>query len=175
MDEYELIELTPAYKQQYLKMVEENFDELNEIGFSDSFPLSNDSSFENDAENLRKMSLGIGLPNGYVPATTLFLLDTKNNKIVGGINIRHCLTDKLLFRGGHIGYYICKNERKKGLAKMILKKGLSVCKNLGIEDVLVSCSKNNIASAKTIQANGGILEDERDDNGELFQRYWIKT
>ena len=36
------------------------------------------------------------------------------------------------------------------------------------------CNKENIASAKTIIKNGGILENEVVDNGAVIQRYWIK-
>lgn len=36
------------------------------------------------------------------------------------------------------------------------------------------CDKSNLASAKTIIKNGGILENEIvDDDGEINQRYWI--
>ena len=37
------------------------------------------------------------------------------------------------------------------------------------------CDKSNIASAKSIIKNGGILENEFiDDNGKTQQRYWIE-
>ncbi len=40
--------------------------------------------------------------------------------------------------------------------------------------VLITCDKTNIASAKTILANGGILENEVvEDDGNVVQRYWI--
>jgi predicted acetyltransferase len=45
---------------------------------------------------------------------------------------------------------------------------------MNIEKVLVTCSKNNIGSAKAIIRNGGMLDSEEIDNGELFQRYWIE-
>ena len=35
------------------------------------------------------------------------------------------------------------------------------------------CDKDNIASAKTIIKNGGILENEVPDEGRITQRYWI--
>ena len=41
---------------------------------------------------------------------------------------------------------------------------LEICRKEGMESVLITCDKNNIASAKTIMANGGILENEVDDN-----------
>lgn len=55
---------------------------------------------------------------------------------------------------------------------------LEICRKEGMESVLITCDKNNIASAKTIMANGGILENEVDDNNiisksGILQRYWI--
>ena len=45
--------------------------------------------------------------------------------------------------------------------------------------VLLTCDKENIASARTIISNGGILENEISDNCKVswsgvIQRYWIK-
>ena len=41
--------------------------------------------------------------------------------------------------------------------------------------ILISCYRDNPASAKTILRNGGILENEVIDerNGSVTQRYWI--
>ena len=33
----------------------------------------------------------------------------------------------------------------------------------------------NVASARTIIKNNGKLENEIEDNGEIFQRYWIES
>jgi predicted acetyltransferase len=38
---------------------------------------------------------------------------------------------------------------------------------------LITCDKNNIGSAKTIIKNGGVLENEVMEDGEITQRYWI--
>ena len=37
----------------------------------------------------------------------------------------------------------------------------------------MTCDKTNIGSAKSIMNNGGILENEVEDNGKITQRYWI--
>lgn len=50
---------------------------------------------------------------------------------------------------------------------------LSECKRLGIDKVLMVCNKENIASAKSIRNNGGILENEIVVDGVVEQRYWI--
>lgn len=49
------------------------------------------------------------------------------------------------------------------------------CQKLGIQNILMCCDKVNTASARTIINNGGVLENEVDDDGTIVQRYWIKT
>ena len=45
---------------------------------------------------------------------------------------------------------------------------------MNIEKVLMVCHKDNIGSKKSIINNGGILENEAlDENGKIYQRYWI--
>lgn len=51
---------------------------------------------------------------------------------------------------------------------------LNECRKLGIKRVLMVCNKSNIASAKTIIKNGGVLENEITVDGIIEQRYWIE-
>ena len=51
---------------------------------------------------------------------------------------------------------------------------LQECQKLGIKKVLMCCDKENIASARSIIKNDGILENEVLDNGVWIQRYWIE-
>lgn len=37
----------------------------------------------------------------------------------------------------------------------------------------MTCSRDNIGSAKSIRKNGGVLENEISSGGEIVQRYWI--
>ena len=93
--------------------------------------------------------------------------------MVGIIDIRHRLNDYLLQFGGNIGYSIRKSERGRGYAKAMLSLGLAECRNLGLEKVLITCDKENIASAKTILACGGVLENEIAEGRRITQRYWV--
>ena len=51
---------------------------------------------------------------------------------------------------------------------------LEECKKLGIYRVLMCYDKDNIGSAKSIIRNGGVLENEVEEDGHLEQRYWIQ-
>ena len=170
MNRFELITLTPKYKQQYLKMIKENADDLKRTGFYYRFPLSNEDTFEEDVNLLMNRSKGIGCN---VPNSTFFLMNEDSNMIVGAVNIRHELDDYHFHRGGHIGYYVCQSERNKGYARIMLGKALEFCRKLGMDKVLLTCLKNNIPSAKTIISNGGVFEAENNESGEILQRYWV--
>jgi len=123
----------------------------------------------------RNFHTGRHLADHLVPASKYFLLEEGSPKILGVIDIRHQLNEHLLNNpGGHIGYAIAPSERRKGYATEQLHLALEICHEMGISPVLITCHKENIASAKVIQKNGGVLEDERmSQEGKVFQRYWI--
>lgn len=89
------------------------------------------------------------------------------------MQIRHFLNEKLLNYGGHIGDSVRPSERRKGYATEQIRLALGKCKELGIDNVLMDCDKTNIGSAKAIQNNGGVLENEIYVENGLVQRYWI--
>ena len=62
-----------------------------------------------------------------VPSRTFFLIRESDNKIVGMINIRLVLNERLEKFGGHIGYGIRPSERGKGYNKINLYLGLKIC------------------------------------------------
>lgn len=108
-----------------------------------------------------------------VPDTTLFCLDEERDIFVGAVNIRHYLNDFLLLNGGHIGDGVRPSERRKGIASKMIGLALKECEKIGLDKVLMVCDKENIGSAKSIQNNGGILENEIVVDGVVEQRYWI--
>jgi predicted acetyltransferase len=60
---------------------------------------------------------------------------------------------------------------------MILRESLARAVGLGLTQVLLTCGKKNVASAKVITRNGGIFDSEEylPDRREIVQRYWIET
>jgi predicted acetyltransferase len=54
----------------------------------------------------------------------------------------------------------------------MVKMGLEVCEDMGIKRVLVTCNKDNVSSAKTMIANGGVFQNDfTEDNGTIIKRY----
>lgn len=110
---------------------------------------------------------------GLVPATVYFTLDEERNIIVGAVDLRHYLNEPLLMNGGHIGDGVRPSERRKGVATTQIELALQKCKEMGIDRVLITCESWNIGSAKSIIKNRGILENEIEVDGKMFQRYWV--
>jgi len=168
-----LIKLTKEYEKELGLMIDEwVYDQ--EINHTDTSPYA---IFKNDYHNFDNYLNNLELKepkDGLVPDSVFFLLDIDRNRLIGAVNIRHYLSNYLLKYGGHIGDGIRPSERKKGYATKMIELALIECKKLGINKVLMTCNKENIASAKTIIKNGGILENEVIDlDGKLLQRYWI--
>ncbi|MBM0235878.1 GNAT family N-acetyltransferase [Micromonospora sp. ATA32] len=88
--------------------------------------------------------------------------------------LRHELNDFLLRVGGQVGYGIRPSARGRGLATWALGRMLGEARVLGLDRVLITCQVNNIASAKTIEHHGGVLEDVRDTELGAARRYWIR-
>ncbi len=56
----------------------------------------------------------------------------------------------------------------------MLSMALPIMKGYGINPVIITCAKDNIGSAKTIQRNGGIyIKDAADGDGEIVEIYHI--
>ncbi len=103
-------------------------------------------------------------------------LSFEKGELIGFVNIRHRLNEELLRESGHIGYSVHPNKRRQGYATKQLKLALYEAQKLGLQKVLITCDKANIASAKTIQKVGGVLENEvvSSHTGEIVQRYWVE-
>lgn len=120
------------------------------------------------------MSCLDAVDEGWVPSSTFFCLDEERDIFVGAVNIRHYLNESLLLNGGHIGDGVRPSERRKGVATKMIGLALEECRKIGIDKVLMVCDKENVGSAKSIQNNGGILENEIIVDGAVEQRLWIK-
>ena len=96
----------------------------------------------------------------WVVASTFLAMRKNDRRLIGIIDIRHELNDFLESYGGHIGLGIRPSERKKGYASEITMKGLSFCKEIGLQKVMLACYKDNLASRKTIEKCGGELKKE---------------
>lgn len=114
---------------------------------------------------------------GRCPGKTFLLIRKNDNKIIGTINVRWNLTEKMKQFGGNIGYGIRPTERRKGYNKMNLYLGLIEAKKIGLDKVMLDCDVENLGSSKTMEALGGKLERTEIDpyDGILTSVYWINV
>lgn len=145
---------------------------LAKEGFSFCFNFEPAASWAAHLERLDAQRRGDGLPAGWVPTT--FLVADVGGRIVGRASIRHELNDSLLVEGGHIGYAVLQEHRRRGYATEILRQSLVLARALGVDRVLVTCDDDNLGSATVIERCGGRFDSlSRAEDGHAVRRYWI--
>lgn len=167
---YKLVKLTPDMEQEYISYMDE-WRSSGEV----IVPMASDYgelSYQGYLKSLRDFEAEETCPKNFVPGTTWFYVNDAG-RILGAVNLRHRLNDYLLNFGGHIGYGVRPSERRKGYAAQMLALALEESRKLGLSRVLITCDKENTGSARTIQKNGGVLENEIPEDSQITQRYWI--
>ena len=130
--------------------------------------------FSRYLEVLSEMERGVNLRSpDHVPTTFLFAF--VGNRIVGRSAIRHSLNAVLQRVGGHIGYVVVPEFRRRGYATTILRLSLQIASELGLRRVLLTCDDDNVGSIRTIEKNGGVLENivTGPDLDKPKRRYWV--
>ncbi|PRY14047.1 GNAT family N-acetyltransferase [Kineococcus rhizosphaerae] len=112
---------------------------------------------------------GTPRPEGFVPSTNLWWV--RGREYLGRVQVRHRLTPRLRDLGGHVGYWVVPQHRRRGHATAMLAAVLPVVRDLGIECALVTCDVGNVASRRTIERNGGLFQDQRGQEA----RFWVPT
>lgn len=162
METFKYVEPTLEHEQEALDFINEFYEynsDINGTGGLQRF-LNNYPDWLKKLEEDRNR-----IPNEEkVPAVTYFLVRENDNRIIGMINIRLALNERLRKFAGHIGFCIRPTERRKGYNKINLYLGLKVCQQHNIKEVLMDCDKDNLGSAKTMQALGGVMVKEYFDD-----------
>lgn len=171
-----LIKPTIEWKKEIINYRKEFLRETKAIAGSNNL-----ASFEKVCDWLTYLSLNEEwdtLPNrDFVPSIQYILVNQMDKKILGMSNLRLELSDYLLKVGGHIGYSVTPSEQSKGYGKLLLKEVLAKSKELNINKILMTCDDDNIASAKVIESQGGVLENKifEETIQKKIRRYWIEN
>jgi predicted acetyltransferase len=113
-------------------------------------------------------------PKGAVHNDLYWIVD--GGEVVGFLSFRHELNDYLRHVGGHIGYSVRESRRRQGHASAALRLGLDRAREIGLDRVLITCDDDNVASSRTIEGAGGVLQDVTDQSERghaMLRRYWI--
>ena len=167
----------PRHAPSYLAALREGFRRGNQPAASDAEIAAIEADFPGHLARITAQGGTIRLPSGErvarVPFSLLWL--AAGDDFIGEVSIRHELNDWLRREGGHIGYGIRPSLRRKGFGVEILRQTLICAKRRGIARVLLTCAKENAASARAILANGGVLDSEAyyPPRNEVLQRFWI--
>lgn len=95
--------------------------------------------------------------------------------LVGRASVRFELNEFFATEGGHIGYVVLPQFRRRGYATEILHQSLVIARSGGVDSVLMYCLDTNVGSILAIERNGGVLDEvTANELGEpSWRRYWI--
>lgn len=177
MERFYLVPISINMKDEILDYIQEFRDNKSDIHGIGSIDKINDKYlFEDAFEDCLKLEDDDYAENiNMCPGKLYFLIRESDNRIVGNINIRWNLNEKMLQYAGHIGYSIRPTERRKGYNKINLYLILKKAQELNLDKVMLGCNVTNIGSDKTIIGLGGILERTGTDpyDNEKTNVYWI--
>lgn len=151
---------------------------IRELGDEERYPFPLDldhSDFVALLERIADFEEGRNLPAGYVASSTYWLVES--GEIIGVSNLRHSLNAEIRRCGGHIGLSIRPSQRGRGLGAKLMSLTIQEAMNRGIEEMHIHCYKSNLASARIIESNGGVLHSEIEEGHppQTVQRFLIKT
>ena len=145
--------------------------ELAADGFDFLWGYSQGDDWAQYLDTAKDAARGINLREGWVAAANLAA--EVDGELVGRSSVRFALNDYLAERGGHIGYGVRPQFRRRGYATEILRLSLEVARAHAVTRVLVTCDDDNLASAGVIEKCGGVLESVRGEEGDRYRRYWF--
>ena len=108
----------------------------------------------------------------WVLTDTFFAVRVSDDRIVGIVDLRYQLND-FLKDLGNCGYSVRPSERRKGYATEILRQICLIAGKHGLKQLQLSVEKDNVASIKTIQHNGGKYHRSFSFDGEEAYVYLI--
>ena len=178
MDEILLVEPSQEYTEDLWAFRQEIIDKDadNESQFAGCMSLDSSNSADEWIRicTLRKDKKTCEEVGIRVPSHTYLAIRKRDNRIIGVIDLRHHIDHPVLGTwGGHCGYSVRPSERRQGYAIEMLRLDKLKAEELGINKMLVTCDEGNVASEKTILANGGIYEKTIDVDGAKIKRFWI--
>ena len=170
----QLIKRCPDYAEGYKAYCQEYYDH-NIVFFRPSNPkylVGDWFASTKDWYDRKEKGLLEGQPVGF----HYWAVD--DGRFIGEFQLRTEFPPKVMLDIGSIGYAVKVSEWNKGYGTQILRRGLEIAKEHGMEKVLLNINEKNAASIHVCEKLGGKLWDtiERYNEAEgrhLARRYWI--
>lgn len=140
------------FQESYLAAVNET--PLHAMNDNPELRIFSPGEFASLVQGTRQVSYE-GLPE-HPPEEYLWLID--RGEFIGRAFFLHWLNDFRRRTDGQVDYWIRPSRRRQGYGRLILRLLLERYRQLGEEQVLISCLADNLPSQKIIEANGGVLE-----------------
>jgi predicted acetyltransferase len=175
--EARLVPPSPRWRDSFIAALEEGFRRGSRSAMRPREIARVRRGFDRHLNERTRQTGEIILPGGRrvegVPVSLFWLV--AGEVFIGEMSFRHRLNDYLRLSGGHVGYGVRPGLMGQGFGKRLLALGKEEARATGLANLLVTCHDDNPASARVIEANGGVLEDVVDDifGGGPLRRYWI--
>lgn len=152
-EEIRLVKPTLELRKEALEYRQEHFD-FGEQVINGSELFDKMDSYDEWLEKVVANASPETVDPNWVLTDTFFAVRASDNKIVGIVDLRYQLND-FLKDFGNCGYSVRPSERRKGYATEILRQICVIARKYGLEQLQLSVEKDNAASIKTIEKNGG--------------------
>lgn len=176
--EARLVAPSPRWRESFLAALEEGFRRGSRPAIRPREIAKIRRDFDAHLAERTRQTGEIVLPGGRrlegVPVSLHWLV--AGEVFIGELSFRHRLNDYLRLSGGHVGYGVRPSLWGRGFGTRLLALGIEEARARALSRLLVTCHADNPASARVIEANGGVLEDVVDDifGGGALKRYWIR-
>ena len=107
---------------------------------------------------------------------TTFLVAVVGDDLVGRATLRHRLTEHLAIFGGHIGYVVAPDRRRRGHATAILPAVVDLAAQRGIDPALLTIDVDNHVSRRVAERCGAVADGivTPGPDQPRMARYWIR-
>ena len=100
------------------------------------------------------------------------------HRFIGEFQLRTEFPERVMTEIGSIGYAVRVSEQGKGYGTEILRQGLDIAREKGMDRVLLTINEENTASIRLCEKLGGVLWDTVEaynsaEGHHLLRRYWI--
>lgn len=148
-----LVRPTPELKSKALEYRQEHFD-VGEWIINGSELFDRIVSYDEWIEKVTANAKAETVDSDWVLTDTFLAVRASDERIVGIADLRYQLND-FLKDFGNCGYSVRPSERRKGYASEILRQICAAAREHGLRQLQLSVEKDNTASIKTIEKNGG--------------------